>query len=307
MQKIITILGPTAIGKSKLAIELAQEFNGAIISTDSRQVYKDFDIGSGKVSHSESNGVKHYMLDTKEIWENYSVAEFQKDTKKILEELEVKRVLPFLVGGTGLYIESILYNYNFISINPDYNLRANLALLSRDELQQKLLKLNQDHALNKSDWNNPVRLIRAIEIAISANKTPTSPSLNQAQYDSLVIGLKSSLQDIKNKITNRVDYRLDHGAVIEIQKIRDILSTKLSPIEVNKNLKQLGLGSIIINDYIDNKIDYDTMREKYIQAEYQYARRQLTWFRKMNNVIWFNPNNDNINIAVRQLITDFLK
>jgi tRNA dimethylallyltransferase len=304
MQSIITILGPTAIGKSKLAVELAKEFSGSIISADSRQIYKEFDIGSGKITQKEMQNVPHYMLDIQELWEDYNVAEFQKDVESILQELEVQKTLPFLVGGTGLYIESIIYDYQLPNIPIQNQLRQELSQMNKLELQNKLLSLNPQINLNQSDWNNPVRLIRAIEKNILGIKpTDTNPS---PIYKPLLIGLKSDLNNIRDRITLRVEERLSQGAIDEVQNIKTILNSQLSPIMAQKKLQQFGLGTIAICDYLDKKIDYEKMKSKYIQSEYQYARRQITWFRRMSDIHWFEADDKNLLIKTSQLISDFL-
>ena len=305
MQSIITILGPTAIGKSKLAIELAKKFDGIIISADSRQIYKNFDIGSGKITTNEMKGIEHYMLDLKELWQDYNVAEFQRDVRQIIKDLEYPKPLPFLVGGTGLYIESILYNYNLPSIDINPILRIELSKLNKLELQNKLLELSPDHNLNNSDWNNPIRLIRAIEV----NSIQSPPTLTQHSdvYNPLLVGLTASLDDIKNNIIKRVNERLEQGAIEEVQNIRSILSKRLSPPLVEKKIRQLGLGTVSICYYIDKNSDYETMKNQYIRSEYQYARRQLTWFRRMSNINWFEADDKNLIDKTSLLIADFLK
>jgi tRNA dimethylallyltransferase len=304
MQSIITILGPTAIGKSKLSIKLAQKFSGAIISADSRQIYKNFDIGSGKITINEMQKVPHYMLDIKELWEDYNVAVFQKEVKSILQELKTKQKLPFLVGGTGLYIESIIYDYQLSNIPIQNQLRQKLSQLNKLELQNKLLSLNPQINLNQSDWNNPIRLIRAIE----KNTFETKPINTKpfTIYKPLLIGLKSDLSDIKDKITTRVEERLAQGAIEEVAKIRLILNERLPLNTAQSKVQQLGLGTIAICDYLDKKIDYETMKNKYIQSEYQYARRQMTWFRRMPEIHWFEANDKELLTKTSQLIYDFL-
>jgi len=305
MQPIITILGPTAIGKSSLAVKLADQFKGAIISADSRQIYKNFDIGSGKIKVEEMQGIQHYILNIRELWQDYNVAEFQKDVKYIIENLEKQNTLPFLVGGTGLYIESILYNYNLPNIAVNSSLRAELSKLNKLELQNKLLKLNSNHNLNHSDWNNPVRLIRAIEIVQAKPVAGTDSLVNL--YRPLIIGLQSSLENIKVRITKRVDERLEQGAIEEVENIKKILVNKLNPELTFQKLTQFGLGTVAINQYLEGKIDYEKMRQQYIQSEYQYARRQLTWFRRMKDINWFEADDENLIDKTSFLIADFLR
>jgi tRNA dimethylallyltransferase len=305
MQSIITILGPTAIGKSKLAVELAKRFDGIIISADSRQIYRGFDIGSGKVTNSEMQGVSHYMLDIKELWQDYNVSEFQKEVKSILQKLETTQTIPFLVGGTGLYIESIIYDYQLPNIPIQNKLREELSQLNKLELQNKLLSLNPQINLNESDWNNPVRLIRSIE----KNTFDINPVIKNKfpLYKPLLIGLSSTLNNIKDRITTRVEERLAQGAIDEVARILLILNEKLPLNMARKKLQQFGLGTIAICDYLDKKNDYETMKRQYIQSEYQYARRQMTWFRRMNNINWFEADDDNLIDKTSFLISDFLR
>lgn len=305
MQPIITILGPTAIGKSKLAVELAKKFDSIIISADSRQIYNNFDIGSGKITVEEMQEIQHYMLDIRELWQDYNVAEFQRDVRQIIKELKDKKMLPFLVGGTGLYIESILYNYNLPNIAVNSSLRAELSKLNKVELQNKLLALNPNHNLNHSDWNNPVRLIRAIEIA--QYNLPSPATNKDIIYKPLLIGLTTSLENIKARIIKRVDVRLEQGAIEEVTNIKKILAKKLSPDLASQKLAQFGLGTMTINQYLEGKIDYEEMRRQYIQSEYQYARRQLTWFRRMKDINWFEADDQNLLEKTSLLISDFLK
>ena len=250
-------------------------------------------------------GIEHYMLDLKELWQDYNVAEFQRDVRQIIKDLEYPKPLPFLVGGTGLYIESILYNYNLPSIDINPILRIELSKLNKLELQNKLLELSPDHNLNNSDWNNPIRLIRAIEV----NSIQSPPTLTQHSdvYNPLLVGLTASLDDIKNNIIKRVNERLEQGAIEEVQNIRSILSKRLSPPLVEKKIRQLGLGTVAICDYIDKNSDYETMKNQYIRSEYQYARRQLTWFRRMSNINWFEADDKNLIDKTSLLIADFLK
>ncbi|MEX0596375.1 MAG: tRNA dimethylallyltransferase, partial [Candidatus Paceibacterota bacterium] len=257
-----------------------------------------------KITIDEMQGVTHYMLDIKELWQDYNVAEFQKDVLPILQKLYIKQTLPFLVGGTGLYIESIVYDYQIPSIPIQKQLRDELSQLDKLKLQAKLLSLNPEIGLNKSDWNNPVRLIRAIEMN-TFNIKPIKAQQSQ-QYNSLLIGLTASLAEIKNRIIIRVEERLKQGAIEEVQNIRLILSEKLSPELASIKIQQFGLGTIAICDYLNNKIDYEDMKQKYIQSEYQYARRQLTWFRRMPEIKWFDANDVNLLSKTSQLISDFL-
>jgi tRNA dimethylallyltransferase len=306
MQSLITILGPTASGKSDLAIQLAKQFDGEIISADSRQIYRDFDIGSGKITPNQFSIVPHHMLNIRDIWQDFNVSEFQNETTHILQDLEKHNILPFLVGGTGLYIESIIHNYSFPSIKPNKELREKLSHYSKEELQKELVSLNSNHNLNNSDWNNPIRLIRAIEIIHSPRESESTP-LDSPEYNTLIIGLNNSLPHIKKRIIQRVDNRLAMGAIEEVKSIITILDTHLGIEAREIKLQQLGLGSIAIAQYLNNNIDYEEMRRQYIESEYQYARRQLTWFRRIPNIHWFEADSPTLLQDSNKLISDFLR
>ena len=306
MQSLITILGPTASGKSDLAIQLAGQFGGEIISADSRQIYRGFDIGSGKITPEQAQSTPHHMLNIRDIWQDFNVSEFQAEANQILHNLGEQNKLPFLVGGTGLYIESIIHNYSFSPIEPNKELREKLSQYSKNELQKELLSLNPNHNLNYSDWNNPIRLIRAIEIENNPQKS-ASIHLNSPQYNTCIIGLNNSLPDIKERITKRVDNRLEAGAIEEVKSLITILNTHLGTESGIIKLQQLGLGTVAIAQYLNNNLDYEEMRRQYIESEYQYARRQLTWFRRIPNIHWFEADSPTLIQDSHKLISNFLR
>jgi tRNA dimethylallyltransferase len=306
MQPLITILGPTASGKSDLAIQLAGQFGGEIISADSRQIYRGFDIGSGKITPEQAQIIPHHMLNIRDIWQDFNVSEFQAEANQIIHNLGEQNKLPFLVGGTGLYIESIIHNYSFSPIEPNKELREKLSQHTKEELQKELLSLNPNHNLNYSDWNNPIRLIRAIEIANSPRES-ASTYINSPQYNTCIIGLNNSLPNIKKKIAKRVDNRLEAGVIEEVKILIDILNTHLDKSVSKIKLQQLGLGTIAIAKYIDNVINYEEMRRQYIDSEYQYARRQLTWFRRIPNIHWFEADNPTLMKDSNKLISVFVQ
>jgi tRNA dimethylallyltransferase len=306
MQSLITILGPTASGKSDLAIQLAGQFGGEIISADSRQIYRDFDIGSGKITPKQAQIIPHHMLNIRDIWQNFNVSEFQAEANELIQNFEGQKKLPFLVGGTGLYIESIINHYSFSPIEPNKELRESLSPYSKEELQKKLLSLNPNHNLNYSDWNNPIRLIRAIEIANTPRESVSRP-LNSLQYNTCIIGLNNSLPNIKEKITKRVDNRLEAGAIEEVKSLITILNAHLGTESGKMKLQQLGLGTVAIAQYLNNSLDYEEMRKQYIESEYQYARRQLTWFRRIPNIHWFEGDSPTLMQDSHKLISDFLR
>jgi len=306
MQSLITILGPTASGKSDLAIQLAGQFGGEIISADSRQIYRGFDIGSGKITPEQAQSIPHHMLNIRDIWQDFNVSEFQTEANEILHDLGEQKKLPFLVGGTGLYIESIIHNYSFSPIEPNKELREKLSQYNKERLQKELLSLNPNHNLNYSDWNNPIRLIRAIEIANNPQES-VSTHINSPQYNTCIIGLNNSLPNIKERITKRVDNRLEAGAIEEVKSLITILNAHLGTESGIIKLQQLGLGTVAIAQYLNNNLDYEEMRRQYIESEYQYARRQLTWFRRIPNIHWFKADSPTLMQDSHKLISDFLR
>ncbi len=284
--KNIVILGPTAIGKSSLALELALEFNAEIISADSKQIYKDFDIGSGKVSKSDLEKIPHYIIDIKEIWENFSVQEFQNLAYEYIEDIKVREKNVFIVGGTGLYIDSLVKNYNISNIKPDYKLRNELQKKSVKELQDIINIKNPNHNLNHSDFHNKVRLIRFIE-KISNTSLLSSDTLKKRNpYNFLQIGLYTDLDILEKRIKKRVLERLENGAIEEVKQIKEILSQKLDSTSALSKLYSFGLGTIVINEYLENQINYQDMIDKFVLKEFQYAKRQLKWFKRDKSIIW---------------------
>ncbi len=305
MKPIIVLLGPTATGKSSLAIDLAQVFQAEIISADSRQVYTEFTIGSGKVLPSEMKSIPHHMINIKHIWEEFNVSQFQTMTQEILKNLHTHEILPFLVGGTGLYIDAVIKNYQIPPQEPNKDLREQLSHYSLSELQSILQNQYPERVFNTSDWNNPIRLIRAIEVLSSPLSLNTHPI--PSPYAPLYIGLSSSLDTIKNRIIKRVDARLNQGAIDEIIAIRALLKDYVSHSEEESILQSLGLGTVAICQFLDNTISFDRMRDRYIQSEYQYARRQLTWFRKNSDIHWFESEDNTLLKNTSLLIKNFLK
>lgn len=304
MKPIIVLLGPTATGKSSLAIDLAQVFQAEIISADSRQVYTEFTIGSGKVLPSEMKSIPHHMINVTHIWEEFNVSQFQTMTQEIIQKLHTHEIPPFLVGGTGLYIDAVIKNYQIPPQAPNKELREQLSHYSLSELQSILQNQYPERVFNTSDWNNPIRLIRAIEVLSSPSSLNTNPI--PSSYEPLYIGLSSSLDTIKNHIIKRVDERLNQGAIDEIIAIRTLLKDRVNPSEEESILQRLGLGTIAICQFLDNTISFDTMRECYIQSEYQYARRQLTWFRKNSDIHWFESEDNTLLKNTSLLIKNFL-
>ncbi|OGZ64568.1 MAG: tRNA (adenosine(37)-N6)-dimethylallyltransferase MiaA [Candidatus Staskawiczbacteria bacterium RIFCSPLOWO2_01_FULL_40_39] len=293
--KIIVILGPTASGKTALSITLAKRFNGEIISTDSRQVYKGLNIGSGKITKKEMKGIPHHLLDVANPKRKFTVAQFQTLALKKIQEIQNKGKIPFLVGGTGFYIQSVVDGIAIPEVKPNWKLRKKLDKKSVKELFLMLKKLDPRRAKN-IDPKNPHRLIRAIEIVLSTNKPvpkigqrPTLPDFNILQ-----IGIKKSPEELKKLIHQRLQKRLK-GMIIEVKKLhQNGLSWK--------RLEELGLEYRFVAQYLQDKITYQEMIDRLQKEIEQFARRQMTWFKRDKRIHWVRNKSE-----AEKLIKKFLK
>lgn len=293
MQKIIAIIGTTASGKSDLGIYLAQKFNGEVVSCDSRQVYKGLDLGSGKVTKEEQAQAVHHMLDVKTPNEPYSVAEFQAEAYRVIDDILSRGKLPILVGGTGLYVRSITDGYVFNSAAPNAALRQKLEAKSRAELIDMLCDLGEDRA-NISGLS-PAHLVRRIEVAKSA----TTKTQNQPRYKVLKIGLTYPRPKLKERIKLRIDVRLTQGM---IEEIKGLLDAGVSP----EFLDNLGLEYRYISRYVLGKISYEEFYNSLYKDTCAFAKRQMTWFKK-DNPVWLCPEDKNWKVAAEKLVSDFIK
>jgi len=282
--KLIVILGPTASGKTNLSIKLVKKFKGEIISADSRQVYKGLDIGSGKITKSQMKGVKHHLLDIANPKRKFTVAQYQKLALKKIKQIQGKGRLPFLVGGTGFYIQSIVDGIVMPEVKPDWKLRKKLEKKTTQELFLMLKKLDPARA-KTIDAKNPHRLIRAIEIVLKTGKPIqavrrlTSYSLNVLQ-----IGIKKSPKELKKAIHKRLLKRVA-GIIAEVKKLH---KSGLS----FKRLEELGLEYRFVAQYIQKKITYQEMIYK-IQIESEhFSKRQMTWFKRDKKIYWVKNYKD---------------
>jgi tRNA dimethylallyltransferase len=285
-KNLIVILGPTASGKTHLASKLAYDLQGEIISADSRQVYKNMDIGTGKdLNQYIINGrrIPYHLIDIVAPENEFNLFEFQYRFYKIFNELIEKKILPVLVGGTGLYLESVLTGYNMPHAPMNQELRKGLYRKSKDELQKMLLALKpQLH--NKTDLEDSERLIRAIEIerARSIKDQPQKPDI-----DAVVFGIRWERSTLRQRITARLKERLEQGMIEEVMKLHTagLAWTKL---------ESFGLEYRFISQYLQRKIAFDVMTNKLNTAIHQFAKRQETWFRRMEKkgivINWLQSN-----------------
>ncbi|HYC79560.1 MAG TPA: tRNA (adenosine(37)-N6)-dimethylallyltransferase MiaA [Candidatus Binatia bacterium] len=277
MEKILVILGPTATGKSNLAIQLAKKYNGEIISADSRQIYKGMDLGTGKVSKKEQKIVPHHLLDIASPKRQFTVARFKKLAVKAIKDISQRGRLPILVGGTAFYIYTVIDDLNLPEVKPDLKLRKELEVKSELELFKILKKLDPRRAQN-IDSHNKVRLVRAIEIIKSSgNKVP--PLRRNKIYDSLIIGLNKPQIALYSAIDKRLEERLNQGMVKEVRKL---LTQGVS----HKKLETFGLEYRYISLYLQKKLSYEQMIAELKNAIHRFAKRQMTWFKKDSRINW---------------------
>lgn len=269
--KIIVVCGPTATGKSDYAVELALRIGGEIISADSRQVYTGLDIGSGKITTEEMKGVKHYLLDVASPTRTFSVAQFQKKGQTAIQQILKNGKTPIICGGSGFYIDALVYNTHFPKVATDTKLRKELEKLSLTDLQNKLATLDPER-FETIDQKNKVRLIRAIEIATVLGSVPKATK--DSPYDIEWIYLDYPDEVLKERIHKRLLNRMNAGMLEEVQHLHNV--TKVSW----KKLESFGLEYRYLALYLQEKL---LKAEMFIQLEFaiwHYAKRQRTWFKK---------------------------
>ena len=279
-RKIIVILGPTASGKSALAVKMAKKINGEIISADSRQVYKGLDIGSGKITKKEMSGIPHYCLEIVHPKKIFTVVDFKKRADEAIEKIFAKNKTPIIVGGTGLYIQAIVDNIVLPEVKPNWKLRKELGKKTTEEMFKMLKKLDPERAKN-IDAKNPRRLIRAIEIAKKIGKIPKLKSMSRRDLDIRQIGIKLPDEILKKNIEKRIKKMLKGGLVAEIKKLK---SSGLPW----KRIYELGFEYRYPALFLRGKISKDEMLEKMLIKNRQYAKRQMTWFKRDKIIKWIS-------------------
>ena len=289
MENLVIITGPTGIGKTELSLELAKKYKGEIISSDSMQIYKKLNIGTAKIDLNKTC-IPHHMIDIIEPSDNFTVADFKNSAKKIITDINNRDGLPFLVGGTGLYINSLVYNLDFTETEPDYEYRDELREILEEEgsefLYEKLQDQDRDMA-EKIHKNNGQRIIRALEILKSGNKKGDNFREENKDYNLVYIGLNMDRSKLYEKINQRVDKMIDLGLVDEVKNLLDEGLDKNS-----QSLKAIGYKEVI--SYLDGEIDFDEMVDLIKKNSRHYAKRQLTWFRRDKRIKWFDRESDTI-------------
>jgi tRNA dimethylallyltransferase len=292
--KIIAIVGPTASGKSGLAVLIAKKYNGEIISADSRQVYVGLNIGTGKITKKEMSGVPHHLLDVTNPKKRFTVSDFKELADKAIADVLYRGKLPIICGGTGFYIDAVAKNILLPDVQVNKKLREKLSKKTTLQLFEILKKLDEERA-DAIGKHNAVRLIRAIEIVTALGKVP--PIKTEPKYEVLSIGIKIEKDVLKEKIYARLISRIKQGMINEAKKLHEKgLSWK--------RMNELGLEYRALAQHLSERLTKQEMIEKLNREIYQYARRQIQWFKRDQNIRWFNVNETTkINTAV----TKFLK
>ena len=282
MKKIIVIVGPTGVGKTKLSIMLAKKYNGEIINADSMQVYKDLDIGTAKVRDDEKEGIKHHLLSFKDVRDDYSIFDFQRDCRKKISEITKKNKTVIIVGGTGLYIKSALYDYKLNEVLHKNNYDS----LSTDDLYNKLVDVDHDSAL-VIDKNNRRRIINAINYYKDNKRSIVNNKTNKLLYDAIFIGLTTDRSNLYNIINNRVDVMVNNGLINEVKFFYDkkIFSKALMG----------GIGYKELYLYFDGKVSLEDAIDLIKKNSRHYAKRQYTFFNNQLPVKWFDTDYSNFN------------
>ncbi|MGJ9458939.1 tRNA (adenosine(37)-N6)-dimethylallyltransferase MiaA [Oceanobacillus sp. CF4.6] len=283
-KNVIAIMGPTAVGKTKLSIELAKRFNGEIISGDSMQVYKGLDIGTAKVKRSEMQGIAHHMLDIREPDEAFSVADFKENVQKYINDITSRDKLPIIVGGSGLYIQAALYNYNFSEIKRDDFITKKMEKTIVSEgimpLYNRLVEIDPVQA-EKIHPNNHRRVIRALEIYESTGMTMTAYQQSQTMespYEPILLGLDMERELLYRRINERVDLMVNEGLLNEVRGLYE------KGYENCQSMKAIGYKEFI--PYFKEEQSLEETIDLLKRNSRRYAKRQLTWFRNKMDITW---------------------
>lgn len=269
--KIIVIVGPTASGKSDLAVKIAKERNGEIISADSRQVYKGLDIGSGKITKREMRGVPHFLLDVANPRKTFTVADFKKLGAQAIDDILSRGKLPIIVGGTGFYIDTLVYDLDLPEVPPNKILREKLEKQPTEKLFEELQKLDPERA-EEIDAKNKVRLIRAIEIAKAIGKTPKNKKSSKFDIEWIIVDWPDEV--LKERIHARLLKRISAGMINEAKKLH------ISGLSY-KRMEELGLEYRYMAKFLKGEITREEMLRELETKIWQYAKRQRTWFKKV--------------------------
>lgn len=296
---VLCIVGPTAVGKTKMSIELAKQLNGEIISGDSMQIYRGMDIGTAKATMDERQGIPHHLIDEKNPDEPYSVAAFQQTVRAKIEEIKSRGKLPIIVGGTGLYIKSVLYDYEFAGESESKEVdEAKYGHLSNEELHAKLATVDEAGAKDIHP-NNRKRVIRALEIYETSGVKKSEMIEKQEHkmiYDACLIGLTDDRNVLYDRINKRVDTMYETGLVEEVKALFD----EGIPAE-SQSIRAIGYKELY--DYFKGLISLEESKELIKRNSRRYAKRQYTWFNNQMDVTWFKVDVQHFDKTVKEVLT----
>ncbi len=283
MKKIIVIVGPTGVGKTRLSVKLAMKLNGEIINADSMQVYKGLDIGTAKIKEVEKERVKHHLFDICNVYENYTIFNYQKDARKKISEIERKRKTPIFVGGSGLYIKAALYDYKLV--NEKFH--SEFDELSNEEILAEIKKYHDTDI----HVNNRKRLIR--ELNKIKNNSVNISDTNKLLYDTIIIGLTTDRDKLYEIIDNRVDQMINEGLIREVKELYDD--------NVHSKAIMTGIGYKELYEYFEGHISLDEAIDLIKKNSRNFAKRQYTFFNHQMDVKWFNVNFDEFDQTIDEV------
>lgn len=290
MKDIIVIVGPTGVGKTKLSIELAKKLDAEIINGDSVAIYKKLDIGSAKPSEIERENIPHHLIDIKEVWEEYSVFEYQKDVRKLIEEITSRNKRIIIVGGTGLYIKSALYDYEFTEGSTS-NLYEDL---TNEEIYQKILAYVKTTDVHINNRQRLVRLLNKLE-----NNEPTTNNKDKLLYPIKVIGLTTDREYLYERINNRVDIMISNGLITEVENLKEYYD--------NSRILNSGIGYKEFKEYFTKTKSIEEVIEQIKLDSRRFAKRQYTFFNNQFNVNWYDVDFNNFNNTINKIYEDLKK
>ena len=292
MQKVIVICGPTASGKTALSIELAKRINGEVVSADSMQIYDEMSIGTAKPDEEEMQGIKHYLIGNVSPTNRYSVSDYKSDAMNAIEEIINKNKMPIVVGGTGLYVNSLIYGIDYPEVKTDLEYREELEKIAKKDglkhLYEKAMQIDPEAAKNISE-NDKKRIIRILEIYKETGKTKTQLEIesrkNGVPYDYRVFAINMPREILYDRINRRVDIMIERGLIDEVKQLYEKYGEEL-------RTAVQGIGYKEVIDYLNGVYSKEEMVEKIKMETRRYAKRQLTWFRKIQDIIWIDGLND---------------
>lgn len=292
-QPLIIIVGPTAAGKTSLSIKLATQYAGEVISADSRQVYRGLDLGSGKVTKDEMQGVPHHLLDIADPMSVYNASDFVRDAKQAIADIAKRQHLPIIAGGTFFYIDSLLGRLSLPAVAPNEALRAELESLSITELYDRLKALDGARAASV-DQANPRRLVRAIEIASALGQVPTHTN-TETPYRALTLGILIDKDTLHHNIHVRLLERLEAGMIAEVEELLESGVT-------HERLESLGLEYRYVSRHLRGLLDYERLITELETKIRQFAKRQYTWLKRDESIVWVDPKDTK---GVNKIVLDF--